>query len=49
MVGYVTTAPAFVRGKLGAREVSSFCDFREMTSCDFTAFSQFVLKQTFVF
>ena len=37
MVGYVTTAPAFVHGKLEVREVSNFCDFWKMTSCDFTA------------
>ena len=39
----------FVRGKLQAQEVSSFCDFWQMTSCDFTEFSPCWLKQTFVF
>ena len=44
MAGYVTAAPAFVCGKPGAREASSFCDFWKMTSCDFTAFF-FILTQ----
>ena len=41
MAGYkkiVITAPAFVLGKLEARETSSFCDFWKVTSCNFTAF-----------
>ena len=39
MAGYVTTVPALVCGELPAREVSTFCDFKKITSYDFTAFS----------
>ena len=41
MTGYITAALDFVCGKHKAQEAS-------ITSCDFTAFSPFSLKQTFV-
>ena len=44
MTGYVTAAPAFVCGKLGAQEVSSFCDFWQMTSGNFTIFFSILAK-----
>ena len=34
--GYVTAVLAIVRTDLCAREASRFCDFWNMTSCDFT-------------
>ena len=37
MMGYVTTALAFISGVHRAREASSFCDFWKITFCDFTA------------
>ena len=51
MVGYmyVTAEPVFVSGKLPAREASSIWDFWKITFCNFTAFSPFWLRQTFVF
>ena len=44
--GYVTAVLAIVRTELRARKTSSFCDFWKMTSCDFTLFYSFFLKQT---
>ena len=41
MAGYVITVPAFVCVELQAREASTFCDLKKVTSCDFTAFSPF--------
>ena len=49
MTGYVTAEPGIFCGKLKGGEVTSFCDFWEMTSCDFTFFSQVWLEKTFVF
>ena len=51
MVGYVTAVLAFVRVGAPAvgRETSIFWDFLKVTSCDFTPFYSFLLKQTFVF
>ena len=33
----------------GARSVNSFCDFREMTFCDLTAFFSFLTRENLVF
>ena len=44
MMGYVTAVLAFVCSKLPAREASSFCDFWQLTSCDFTAFFSFLTR-----
>ena len=49
MAGYVTTMLAIVRAELRAREVSSFCDFLQMTSCDFTLFYSFFYSSKCLF
>ena len=38
MAGYVNTVRAIVCSELSAREASSFCDFWNLTSCDFIPF-----------
>ena len=44
VAGYVTAVLAFLCYELPAREVSSFCDFLKMTSCDFTTFFSFLTQ-----
>ena len=47
MVGYATKL-AFVHCIQRAMEARSFCEFKKITFCDFTAFSIFWHKQTYV-
>ena len=47
--GYVIAVLAIVRTELGAREVSSFCDFWKMTSCECTLFYSFSTQGNVIF
>ena len=47
--GYVTAVLAIVCTELRAREASSFCDFWQMTSCDFTLFYSFLTQAIMIF
>ena len=49
MEGYVTAVLAFVSGGLPSREVSNFCDFLKLTSCDFTTFFSFLTQANLSF
>ena len=49
MAGYVNSVPAFVFFELPAREASSFCDFVNLTSCDFIAFISSLIEVNFSF
>ena len=47
--GIVTAVLAIVRTELRAWEASSFCDFWNMTSCDFTLFYSFLTQANIIF
>ena len=51
MAGYVNAVPAFVCFELPVREASSFCDFFNLTYCDFIAYFYllFYWSKTLVF
>ena len=42
--GFVTAVLAIVRTELRAQEMSSFCDFWKITSCEFTLFYSFLTQ-----
>ena len=45
----VTAVLAIVHTELRAREASSFCDFWNTTSCDFTLFYYFLTQANIIF
>ena len=49
MSGYITAVLAFVHAELRGQETSSFCDFWQVTFCDFTLLYSFLTQPNICF